>query len=1101
MKKFRNSGIYDFQEKVYKFLLAVESGKTPEQTDLEIFRSRAWWSNPFAVSYVLRDEIPESNLRNLISGFCGQTDQTKFFDPDVLRRLYAVDPRFFLKQTRFYRTFQNDHFFESLNGLVNEMDTHLKAQIKQFQLIREQHLVTSNTLEQARREIEKLDWLELISFLSIWWEGEVFKRLKAEPSKIRCNDPYLEGVFSLAINSKLKSDGQRPDWKDPQILMTGFLQNLEKAKNSKSWANFLAIIDKLKIYFHWQGFVDDFCYRGHRILFLEDGMISTIPETSEAEIKWQKINEQNRILENYFSRIGMAMLPPDQRGIPGFINPLNPGNQVRMELLGLPESIRLNKKDVKINHLTLFLSGLQAFHQERYVRKFEDILMEKPESQVLNLIEEAINRTNLWVKPMMGPLNIAPIEYIVDRVIGKIEFSVPLNQEEIEEGLRAMSLDVLKCPSSFAFNLSTHPFIRFGDTVIYLSRQIAWHNPSVMVQNAVFKGLEKQNKTQGKFGSGLEEIVKKLFKRAGFEVLQDQETTSGEVVLKDLTGKRITEIDALIRKGNEILVVQVKNTYYRQGTKSIVEYRQTHEKAGHQLDLSIGYIKENKEEFLKRFGLPINHEELKIRGLIISGTQEDSFEHFGCGRFPKISIFELDILLHNAKPLLVNWEFEALVLDLGSRKAADEKINQILSGQVKPEDQFLIQGSLIRQEEKIWNLKDSMDLWEGKEPSIGRLLECIEADWLWKDILHVKPIDCPSEADPDNVQEAFRIYQIGMQYFKKKEFKKALPYFQEASKLNPLDPEYLQMICDSLADDGNLEQGIIHYDELLSQFPDYKLGYKNRGMTFLQIGNFEKALPDFEKLVSLEPDNYEAFLHMEGIRYLLGKDQLSLDVINKIGRSAAINPEIWAFYFIRKIAPELRQLEEKPNKNKEDYRLLSKGYFLLNAYPFALKYLNKLLDIDPNDVNALYDRGWFKTHSQLNETAVDDFRRVIEIDPANFSAWDLIGSIEKEMKNFELAEKAYKCAIDLNPRFSRAIFNLGVLYRENSKNQEAEELFRKLVSDYEFRVGSLVHLGDISLENDQMASALNYYREAIHLGYNAAYPKYLRLINRIEAGN
>lgn len=1093
MKKFSKSTPIDFQAEVDGFFERLRSGSEPTGFDPKLFQSETWWKDKRSHYYVFNAPISQKLFEKIVNGYCAQPHNTGFYSVELTGRLFTANPDLFFKKVRFFRTFLQEPFFQSLISLDKASDSNLAYQIQQFELIREQDKITSKTLEEAKEEIEKLDWLELISYLTIWWEKEVAETLGTTQEPVPTNAPYLEGVFSLAINCKLKSDGPKPNWEKPEALMAEFLGYLEKVRSSKKWIDFLKVIGKLKAYFDWNGFVDDFCFRGHRILFLDNERIATLPESSESEEKWQRINEQNRLLEGYFFKLGIEMLPPHERGVPGIFEPLNPGNQFRMQLLGLPEVVRLGEREVNIKKLTLFLSGLQAFHNERYVREFGEILSEKPDSKVLDLIDESIGRTNLWLKPMMGPLNITNIDYMVGRVIGKIGFNVNLDRAEIRAGIRALSLDVLNCNSHFEFNLSTHPFISIGEIVIYLSRHISLHNPSVLVQNRMFKVLEKQKNTRGTFGSGLEKTVKAFFVRSGFEVVKADETEEEEIKLYNAEGRGITGIDVLVRKGNEILVLQIKNTYYRLGTKSIVEYRETHEKAGHQLDLAIAHIIENREAFLKRFSLPINPKDLKVYGLIVSSTQEDSYESFGLGKFPKVSIYELDILLHNSKPFIVNWEFEALAFDLNSRKAAHEKFLSLLSAEVAQGEAYLLEAAKIRQEAKLNDLMETLDAWEGKVPTIERLLECVDSDWIWRDLIRLNPIDCPSDNAPIHVRDAFREYQSGMHFFKIKEFKNALPHFQKAWKLNPSDPEYLQMIGDSLAYGGELKQAIKTYDDLISQFPENKFGYENRAMTNLELDDLESALIDFEKLVSLDPENHIAFLHKEGIRNHIGKEQLSLEVIQRVGQYASIHPEIWAHYFYKKILPELKVLEQKEKKGKEDYRLLSKGYFLLNAYPFALKYLNKLLELDPNDVNALYDRGWFKLKNGLNDSAAMDFRKVIELDPSNYSAWDLIGSIEKESKNFELAELAYKRAIELNPTFARTIFNLGILYKENQRNDEAEKLFQKVKDDKEFGIGSMMHLGDIFRGRDDFSSARQFYKNAVLLGYNPGVKKYLEL--------
>lgn len=67
---------------------------------------------------------------------------------------------------------------------------------------------------------------------------------------------------------------------------------------------------------------------------------------------------------------------------------------------------------------------------------------------------------------------------------------------------------------------------------------------------------------------------------------------------------------------------------------------------------------------------------------------------------------------------------------------------------------------------------------------------------------------------------------------------------------------------------GDLETAMGHFDSVVSQNPDLADGYYYRGLIYLQQGDNEKALADFQRFLELDPEHAEAATAREFVSYL-----------------------------------------------------------------------------------------------------------------------------------------------------------------------------------------------------------------------------------------
>lgn len=1099
MSKSKRKKRRNFEKEVSDFFQSKNHKQSLRslQNDLSLLSNPHFWNHQECEEFCLSLSKEDEGIGFLIQGFLIRKSDPDDWSGLILKYFVSLKPDFVLEIIRFRKLFLKKSIFQTLEDWANGItDEKLKDLVGQMKILYDFHRQQQIELLKVQEKLSQYEWIDLLSLTTIWWEDLFAKRNLDNPTPLPDLPPDMGKVVSIAIRARIQLGSKAPEWEDPIPLQEQFLEILNQCKNPDFWSPFKQLMDWLLMYVNSHGVIDSFAYQGHQIISMEDKSFMLVPESREREEKWDRIGQQYQELESYYLKYGMQVLKKHQRGLPGLINPLNPGHQIRWSQLAMPETVNFHKQKVDTGRAVLFLTALGEFHKERYYKAFIEVY-EKAKSEnepfpTLTAIEGGILGTNLWLKPMMGPLNMATSKYMVDRVLGKVGFHQDMNSEELEAAVEFLALDITKCSPDFDFHVQEFPFLKFGKVICYLTNMMVLSNPSYLLQNRLFKEayFRRRNKKKrdgrllNEISKNFEEYLRELFFASGFQVKTE------EVLLRK-NGKDLTDIDVLAWKGNELLVVQAKNTYSRHRQKDIAEYMDVLHSAGNQVDVSIQYIQANKGQFLEEHQIEINPKKLQIFGLVVSATPEGNYERYGLGKYPKISSAELTILLQNTKGILVNWELEALIRDFGSRQVAEERLTQIQLGNCEGDPYIILQAVQLRNLESLQELGRTLNTWEGKDPSISTLMERIETDWLWEGIIVSETEYTPSVEASNEEKQAFVAYQMGKFHFHRQENKEAISCFEKAWDLyQHLD--YLLYLADSYAERGLKWESLKWYDLMVRTFPNIVEGYTNRAATYWELREYEKALKDYEQALTIDPGKKEAIL---GTLYFKMKLKPASVKLEDIQKAVSIDPDNPMFYqfLLEEYGQKISLLEKKPQKSIEDLFELSDSYFHLFDKTKALIYIKQIIDRDPTNTDALYQRGWFKVDQGMLESAKDDFQKVLEYDPKHAHAWEQIGSIELAMGEIEKAKIAYENAIEFQDDFPRCWYNFGLFFFKIGIYEEAIPWLKKAQHDFEIGIEAHLCIAQIYERQKKWKLAQNAYREAVNQGMDEAYRGWLEM--------
>jgi len=127
------------------------------------------------------------------------------------------------------------------------------------------------------------------------------------------------------------------------------------------------------------------------------------------------------------------------------------------------------------------------------------------------------------------------------------------------------------------------------------------------------------------------------------------------------------------------------------------------------------------------------------------------------------------------------------------------------------------------------------------------------------------------------------------------------------------------------------------------------------------------------------------------------------------------------------------------------------------------------------------------------DQAIAALKGAINIFPNYAEAYNNIGTLFLQKKNYEDAEKMLKTAIDIRPYYGKAFYNLGRLYLEKNEEEKAWTYFKK-ATEGDLDVGEGFYtLGQMSLRMKKYEEAVKAFEQVLIKGL----PN-VQLINQVQ---
>ena len=139
--------------------------------------------------------------------------------------------------------------------------------------------------------------------------------------------------------------------------------------------------------------------------------------------------------------------------------------------------------------------------------------------------------------------------------------------------------------------------------------------------------------------------------------------------------------------------------------------------------------------------------------------------------------------------------------------------------------------------------------------------------------------------------------------------------------------------------------------------------------------------------------------------------------------------------------------------------------------------LDQAAKTSPKDPHVWYALGMLDKNSSNPEAAVEDFKRVIELDDSDPDTWYFLGTVYSQIRQFPQAIDAFQHALKLNPNHASATFGLSRAYQQSGDSANARERLARFQYITAHKLGSAMSLaygeqGKYSLAEESPASAI-----------------------------
>ncbi len=131
-------------------------------------------------------------------------------------------------------------------------------------------------------------------------------------------------------------------------------------------------------------------------------------------------------------------------------------------------------------------------------------------------------------------------------------------------------------------------------------------------------------------------------------------------------------------------------------------------------------------------------------------------------------------------------------------------------------------------------------------------------------------------------QHAWTCYRIGESFNYLNKPEEALLAFQQANKLAPFVPEFIDKLATAYAMVGNTKMARQFFEKALKENPKYAPSISNLGFLYLSEGNAAMAEKLYNQALALDPDNEDALMNMAGLKNYKGDKKGAIETLKQL---------------------------------------------------------------------------------------------------------------------------------------------------------------------------------------------------------------------------
>ena len=238
-----------------------------------------------------------------------------------------------------------------------------------------------------------------------------------------------------------------------------------------------------------------------------------------------------------------------------------------------------------------------------------------------------------------------------------------------------------------------------------------------------------------------------------------------------------------------------------------------------------------------------------------------------------------------------------------------------------------------------------------------------------------------------------------------------------------------KMTAEKAYDDGAaflrlnaIDKAIEAFDRSLSFDPNNAEAYNAKGVIATKKRNYQDAIGLYNKAIQNDPQNGGYHINLAIAYHLLGRKEDALKAYQKAVQLDSQFQGQLDGYFTSTAKPAVTPSGTptvSPLQKMAADRTYTEGaaFLRLNRLDRALQAFDRALEIDPKNADALNGKGVVETKQRKYQDAIDLYNKAIVIEPDNAGMYVNLAITYHLLGRKDDAQKAYQKAIVLNPDY------------------------------------------------------------------------------------
>ncbi|MBX7173113.1 MAG: tetratricopeptide repeat protein [Pyrinomonadaceae bacterium] len=309
--------------------------------------------------------------------------------------------------------------------------------------------------------------------------------------------------------------------------------------------------------------------------------------------------------------------------------------------------------------------------------------------------------------------------------------------------------------------------------------------------------------------------------------------------------------------------------------------------------------------------------------------------------------------------------------------------------------------------------------------------------------------------------DSYLLISAGDIYREKKMDKEAIAAYEKAAPLAQNNNDLYYLIAVSYSNLGDyVQQGVSALKAVQKQTRFLGESWYLIGDAFQRQRKFDDAAAAYERAISAKPDIVNSFLNLGQIYQIQNRLPEAVAIAKKGIENHPNDGNLYIslswFYSLtdqnEEAATTAKKATELLPKEPMGYTNLCRAYNDLKQYNAAIDACNTALKLNPNDGETNFYMARALDFQKKPDAATPYYNKAVKglIDytkslPDNADGYYLLGNAYYAVGKRSEAINAYRQALILSPKFTKAIYNLGYMYVLNGDKPAARTQYDSLL--------------------------------------------------------